>query len=210
MLGALEHQLTPSNFSVLMARDDVGIADVDGVEMFYDTADGSVSEQIKKGVYEPHITALFRQICKSGMTVVDVGANIGYYTLLASELVGAQGRVVAIEPNSENCRLLLSSIRLKEVRSNVTVLPVACDERLGWAYYSRHIGSNGGFIEPDDLFGRPGTVVPTFALSEIVDGPVDLVKLDVEGAEYRIATGARELIERAKTVDRLGAEPGHA
>jgi FkbM family methyltransferase len=200
MLGVVEHQLVPSNFSVFLTKDDVGLADVDGVEMFYDKADRSVSFQIQQGIYEPHITALFKRLCKPGMTVVDVGANIGYYALLASGLVGPKGRVVAIEPNSENCRLLLSSVRLKDERTNIVLLPVACDEAMGWAYYSKHIGSNGGLVDSDDLLARPGTVVPTFQLQDIVRDRVDLIKLDVEGAEYRIVAGARELIEREKPI----------
>jgi FkbM family methyltransferase len=200
MLGATEHQLTPSNFSVLLNANDVRLANVGGIEMFYDVADSSVSFQIRQGIYEPHITALFKRICKPGMTVVDVGANIGYYALLASELVGSQGQVIAIEPSSENCRLLLSSMRLKDERSNITVLPVACDAQTGWAYYSRHIGSNGGFIQPDDLLATPGTVVPTFPLQDLVKRRVGMIKLDVEGAEFRIVDGARELIERDKPI----------
>jgi FkbM family methyltransferase len=199
MLGAIEHQLAPSRFSIQVTNDDAKLVTVDGVDLFCDVADRSVSFQLQLGVYEPHITALFKRICKPGMTVVDVGANVGYYALLASDLVGPEGRVIAVEPSSENCRLLLSSMRLNQ-RTNIVLFPVACDAQPGWAYYSKHIGSNGGFVEDEDLLSHPGVVVPTFRLQDLVDGPVDLLKLDVEGAEDRVVSGAHDLIEKYRPI----------
>jgi len=154
---------------------------------------------LQAGDYEPHLTSVFKRFCQPGMTVVDIGANIGYYSILASELVGPQGQVFAIEPNSENCRLLVSSMRLTG-RTNITLLPVACDDRTGWAYYSTHIGSNGGLVDKEDLLASPGTVVPTFKLDDLVDAPVGMLKMDVEGAEARVVAGARKLIERHRPV----------
>jgi FkbM family methyltransferase len=133
------------------------------------------------------------------MTVVDVGANLGYYSLLASRLVGTAGRVIALEPNSENCRLLLSSLRLNGT-ANVELLPVAADVATGWAYYSTHVGSNGGLVDDGDLLDHPGVVVPTFRLDQLVTGPVDFLKMDVEGAEGRVVRGATGIIERDRPV----------
>ncbi len=199
MLGAVEHQLALTNFSIQLSRDDVTLARVGDIELLCDTADRSVSLTLQAGEYEPHLTAVFERFCRPGMTVVDVGANVGYYSMLASALVGSEGRVIAIEPSSENCRLLLSTMRLKG-RTNVTVLPVACDAQTGWAYYSTHIGSNGGLVDDEDLLANPGTVVPTFRLDDLVDEPVGLLKIDVEGAEARVVAGARKLIERYRPV----------
>jgi FkbM family methyltransferase len=199
MLGAVEHQLAPTSFSVQLTRDDVSLVRVGDIELFCDTADRSVSLTLQAGDYEPHLTSVFKRFCQPGMTVVDIGANIGYYSILASELVGPQGQVVAIEPNSENCRLLVSSMRLTG-RTNITLLPVACDDRTGWAYYSTHIGSNGGLVDKEDLLASPGTVVPTFKLDDLVDAPVGMLKMDVEGAEARVVAGARKLIERHRPV----------
>ena len=142
---------------------------VGGVELFCDAADAAVTPGLLSGRYEAHLSAVFERYCKSGMTVVDVGANLGYYSLLASGLVGPSGRVIALEPNSENCRLLLSSLRLNDI-TNVQLRPVAADTTTGWAYYSTHVGSNGGLIEGGDLLSHPGTVVPTFRLDDLVEG----------------------------------------
>ncbi len=199
MLGAVEHQLAPTAFSSQLSGDDVAKVRVGDVELLCDTADRSVSLTVRSGDYEPHLTAVFKRFCKAGMTVVDVGANIGYYSMLASDLVGPAGKVIAIEPNSENCRLLLSTMRLQN-RANISLLPVACDKQTGWAYYSSHIGSNGSLVDDDDLLASPGTVVPTFRLDDLVDEPVGLLKMDVEGAEARVVAGAQKLIERHRPV----------
>jgi FkbM family methyltransferase len=199
MLGAVEHQDAPTPFSVQVMRDEVVRCDVGPVELLCDPADGAVAPGLRSGSYEPHLTSVFERYCTPGMTVVDVGANLGYFSVLASRLVGPTGRVIALEPNSDNCRLLLSSLRDQRI-TNVELLPVACDARAGWAYYSSHVGSNGGLIDDRDLLERPGAVVPTFRLDDLVTGPVGLLKLDVEGAEGRVVQGATALLERDRPV----------
>lgn len=199
MLGTIEHQVAPTAFSVQLTEGDAVRCTVGGVELLCDVADAAVTPGLCSGQYESHLTAVFERYCRPGMTVIDVGANIGYYSLLASRLVGPTGRVVALEPNSENCRLLLSSLRLSDV-SNVQLLPVAADAATGWAYYSTHVGSNGGLIEEGDLLSQPGTVVPTFRLDDLVEGPVDFLKMDVEGAEGRVIEGATRIIERDRPI----------
>jgi FkbM family methyltransferase len=199
MLGTIEHQVAPTAFSVQLAAEDAVRCTVNGVELFCDAADAAVTPGLRSGEYEPHLTAVFERYCTPGMTVVDVGANLGYYSLLASKSVGPSGKVIAMEPNSENCRLLLSSLRLGGI-TNVELIPVACDRSTGWAYYSTHVGSNGGLIDEDDLLAHPGVVVPTFRLDDLVAGPVGFLKMDVEGAEGRVVSGATRLIERDRPI----------
>jgi FkbM family methyltransferase len=199
MLGSIEHQMAPTPFSVQLSEEDVLRCRVGSVELLADAADAAVTPGLRSGQYESHLTAVFERYCTPGMTVVDVGANLGYYSLLAAHLVGPSGKVVALEPNSENCRLLLSSLRLAGV-TNVELLPVAADERSGWAYYSTHIGSNGGLVDDADLLAHPGTVVPTFPLDDLVAGPVAFLKMDVEGAEGRVVKGAARIIEHDRPI----------
>jgi hypothetical protein len=84
--------------------------------------------------------------------------------------------------------------------SNVDLLPVAADSAPGWAYYSTHVGSNGGLIDDGDLLARFGVVVPTFRLDDLVEGPVGLLKMDVEGAEGRVVAGATRIIEQDRPI----------
>ncbi len=199
MLGSIEHQRAPTAFTVQLTEEDAVHCHVGSVELLADAADAAVTPGLRSGEYEPHLTAVFERYCTPGLTVVDVGANLGYYSLLAAQLVGPEGRVVALEPNSENCRLLLTSLRLAGLE-NVELLPVAADVTTGWAYYSTHVGSNGGLVGDADLLSRPGVVVPTFPLDDLVTGPVGFLKMDVEGAEGRVVRGAARLIERHRPV----------
>jgi FkbM family methyltransferase len=123
--------------------------------------------------------------------------------MLAAVLVGPAGHVIAVEPWSENCRLLLASLHLNGF-DQVELWPVALDRTRHWAHFMTHVGSNGGLIgdDADDLASGRGTIVPTFPLDELLgdDRPVDLVKIDVEGAEHRVLMGAQRSLERCRPV----------
>src|SRR2546421_6316813 len=129
------------------------------------------------------------------MVVVDVGANLGFHSMLAANLVGRSGKVLCIEPNSENCRLILLSIDENQF-SQVVLYPVALSNRQGYALFTAHIGSNGGFLPAteESLLSPNCVVVPTFPLDALIQGKVDFMKIDTEGAEGLIIGGAKSLI----------------
>lgn len=137
------------------------------------------------------------------MTVIDVGANVGWFTMLAAALVGDSGSVIAVEPWSENCRFLITSLQHNGFR-HVELWPFALDRERGWAHFMIHVGSNGGLIgaEADDIASGRGTIVPTFTLDEFVDDDrqIDFLKIDVEGAEHRVVTGSQRTLERCRSV----------
>src|SRR5262249_1136111 len=152
--------------------------------------------------YEPHLTRFFEQHIREGMTVVDVGANVGYYTLLAARLVGSEGRVIAFEPNSENCRLILLSLHRNGL-GHVALYPLGLSDRPGLAYFSTHLGSNGGFLSSAEatLLNPNCFVIATMRLDDLTAvTDVDLLKLDTEGAEGLIVAGARGLLARDRPI----------
>lgn len=204
LLGATERQFAPSPVTVRFGADDVVVRQFESFALVLDTADSAVSRPIaERDVWEPHATAIFREYVQPNMTVVDVGANVGWFTMLAASLVGDGGRVVAVEPWSENCRLLLASLRLNRF-NHVELWPVALDQTRRWAHFMTHVGSNGGLIaeDPDALASGRGTIVPTFAFDDLLgaDERIDLIKIDVEGAEWRVVTGAVRSLERCRPV----------
>src|SRR5277367_4558563 len=146
ILSTFDRQFFPSPVTVRFGPDDIVTHRLDnGITLFLDREDGAVSRPILAGDYEAHLVPVFERFCRPGMTVVDVGANLGLYTLLASKLVGPTGRVVAIEPSSENCRLILLSVEANRAE-NVELLPLALDRGRGWSNLSGHFGSNGGLV----------------------------------------------------------------
>jgi FkbM family methyltransferase len=135
---------------------------------------------------------------RSGDVVYDIGANVGSYTILASVLVGPQGRVVAFEPVAENVRYLKQHIHLNRLR-NVDVVEAAVGEASGTARFEPH---------PDRLQGRidaGGTqLVAVVSLDDLLrEGKTpapDCLKIDVEGGEVSVLEGAADLLRSVRPV----------
>lgn len=201
-LGAVDQQTTPTPMAIRWRADDLDSVRVGEIDLAIDRADASVSIQVadQQG-YEPHVTAAIERVLTPGATFVDVGANIGFHTVTAAQIVGPHGRVVAIEANPENARLLNHTVT-RNALANVTVLPLAASDRLGGATFGSHIGSNGGLLDDTSATvesGR-GSVVPTIPLDALGLDHVALMKLDVEGGEALVIDGAVGVIGRARPV----------
>jgi FkbM family methyltransferase len=203
LLGATERQFAPSPVTVRFGPEDIVVRRFDRFDLWLDAADAAVSQPIaERKVWEPHTTAVLERFLRPGMTALDIGANVGWFTMLAAVLVGPSGSVIAVEPWSENCRLLITSLQRNNFE-NVELWPIALDSDRRWAHFMTHVGSNGGFIgaQLDDIASGRGTIVPTFTLDELVgDRRVDLVKIDVEGAEHRVVLGGQRTLERCRPV----------
>lgn len=191
-----QHLDTP--LIIRFSEEDVLYVPVTGIELAIDRADTYFSIPFfqRVGAYEPHVFRFLEERVRPGMTFVDIGANLGYFTVLASKWVGPEGRVIAFEPASENNRLILLSLA-RNGCENVTLHPLALSGGRGLAYYSNFVGPNGGFLPPGEATLRSGgcVVVPTVALDEMIDRPVHVIKLDVEGAEGFVLAGAKRTIE---------------
>jgi FkbM family methyltransferase len=154
------------------------------------------------GCYEESKHLAFKRFLQPGATFVDVGCNKGDFTLLASRLVGPQGRVLSFEPHPENCRWIRKSIAKNEY-SNISLHEMALSDSNGTAQL--HIGEKSGFHTL--LAGQPqreqGIIeVKTRRLDDLLaevgfDRPVNALKIDVEGADMHVLRGARETIARS-------------
>lgn len=152
------------------------------------------------GTFEPNEFAFLGQILKPGMTMLDVGANEGLYTLFGANRVGATGRVVAFEPSSRERRRLQHNVARNRL-GNVTVVPAAIGGSEGTAALQIasgvHSGHNTlGALIYDDAPAVGVEHVPVERLDSVVDrlglARVDIVKIDVEGAEMHVLDGARK------------------
>jgi FkbM family methyltransferase len=171
-----------------------------------------LSEQIQRqiyfGLYEPTETPIFRGLVRPGDVVLDVGANVGYYTLTAAELCGESGQVHAFEPIRENCARIEDGVALNGLR-NVTVNCVAVNDgaEAQITLYLRQSGGNSGWasIVPSPTRGNTEYVVPAISIDRYVAergiGRVSLMKLDCEGAELLALRGARELLSSSNAPD---------
>jgi FkbM family methyltransferase len=168
-----------------------------GFRMFVDPEDLAVGKHISAGVmYEPPVTAAFFELVRPGSGVLDIGANIGWFSLLAAKLAGSEGRVSAVEPNPMNARALEASRALNGF-DQLQVIQAAAGEGVGiLALYTS--GSNGVAVpvggEPDRILSSE--TVPVLALDDLIHHRVDVVKIDVEGAELLALRGAERLLRR--------------
>ncbi len=149
------------------------------------------------GRMEREQTAAMAEVLKPGGIFFDIGANVGYYTILASRLVRDGGKVVSFEPVPRNLEFLQRHVELNDIE-NVTVMPFAVSNENSTVRFA--IGPNNamGHIDPDG-----GLLVETVTLDTIIDELSllpDVLKMDVEGAERNVLLGAVKLFERAKPI----------
>lgn len=145
------------------------------------------------GSYEYEKRRLFEQIVKEGHVVYDIGANVGFYSLLSSRLVGATGQVFAFEPLESNVLFLKRHLELNRI-INTNVLQVAVTEKSGTAFLIE--GPTRSMARLADAGDIPVQAVAVDALVNNGDlAPPDVIKIDVEGAELSVLRGAQSTIK---------------
>lgn len=142
------------------------------------------------------IHRLLDRLIEPGATVVDVGANIGYNTVHAARRTGSRGRVVAVEPTPDNLEVLRRNLDDSGC-TNVTVEPVAVGKAAGSRdlFVRGDVSAVNSFF-PESCYAHVTRVlpVPVVRLDDLVDGKVDVVKIDVEGAELEVLEGMARLL----------------
>jgi FkbM family methyltransferase len=168
-----------------------------GSRMLVETGDLIGSVLAVSGVWEPHVTAAFRRLLAAGDVCIDVGANIGYFTLLASRLVGPSGHVYAFEPGSRAYAALRANLDLNG-STNVTAIEAAAGEAEGQALLSPPAPGNLASAS----LRRSASGSTTVAVQRVDSAVraddfarVRLVKIDVEGYEMEVLKGLEGLFE---------------
>ena len=171
-------------------------AEIEGRKMFLDDDDCMLLSL--KGVYEPVTTRFVKEMVRPGDVVVDIGANIGYYTLLFSELTGPGGKVLAFEPHPANCALLRKNVEANGL-ANVEVFERAASNRSGKARL--YLDRDGGAMYHSliDLGERTSFLdVDCVRLDDFLagrEGHLDIIKIDVEGGEGLALEGMGRILE---------------
>ncbi len=168
-----------------------------------------VPHLIRDGWFDRNLTTAISARLKPGMTFVDIGANFGTYTLIGAGLVGEQGRVIAIEPAPAIAALLFESITMNGFAARTDLLRCAVGADNGTATlheFATRQGSNTLLLAIADAahadYGETITAreVPCRTLDAIVADltpeRIELVKIDVEGFEHAVLTGARDTLAR--------------
>ena len=162
---------------------------------------------VVNGNDEPHNDRhVFVSHLREGMTVMDVGANLGLYSLLISRAVGPSGKVYAFEPVPEFFAQLKEHLALNNAASVIPV-PIALSDEKGIAKMSVKGGASSLFRHVSDEFVE----VQMERLDDFVEGEgierVDAIKIDVEGAELKVIRGADKTIRRNKPILMVEVSP---
>ena len=143
---------------------------------------------------------MFRDVLRPGMAAIDIGANIGVFSMLAASLVGPTGWVLGIEPNPRNARMAEASRRLNGF-GHLTILQAAAGRAPGLLAINTSF-SNGTTSSVEDASLLVTDTVGCVAVDPLVPRGrrIGLIKLDVEGAEYNALFGCQALLRHHRPV----------
>ena len=174
--------------------------EINGSKMLLATADSYPPADMVVGRFEPQTTELIKRLVKPGTNIIDIGADVGYYTLLVARLCGPEGKVFAFEPDPTNHSLLTKNVAVNGLE-NVTITNGAAADQTGYATLyltsldtGRHSTYQHGLPEKGSVAVQ-STTIDQF-LSEQGWPEIGLVKIDVEGAEKDVLMGMRQLLEK--------------
>jgi len=168
--------------------------------MFVDLKDAGdlVHILVSKGIYDPLMTKVLQDIIKPGMNVIDIGANIGYFTLILADQVGSAGLVLAIEPEQRNFDLLERNVGLNGYLTRVQCIQVAISNEnsvgtlfISDKYYGSHVLVNQSLDVTEGRLVRIKTVTLDHLFKEHI---IHFVKVDVQGVELDVLEGMETLL----------------
>ena len=204
-IRVLMHYIYRATKKISIDSNTEPIVEVNGYKLSVNPKDpGISSELLLFKTHEPITTKLISRTLKKGITCLDIGGNLGYYTLLESKIVGNKGKVIVIEPSPENFRYLQKNLKLQDT-SNVEAYNFAAGDKNGYTRFLIYEQSNGCMTIPEgeeaqfpgDVIKVPSKKIDSF-LEEIQVNKIDFIRMDVEGYEYHIFQGMKNTLEKFK------------
>lgn len=191
--------------SRLKAIDDKIVTIIHGQKMYLNSNDFGISKELAiYHTHEPVATSLIKKSIKKGMTIVDIGANIGYYVLAESQLIGSEGRIIAIEPNKKNVELLKLTVKENNLK-NIKIIEAAIGDydRNGKLYLSNRASNCHSLISSYDKNKNEYQIVKVYKLDTLIKKlniPVHLVRMDIEGYEAQAINGMSKILKKYKPI----------
>lgn len=167
-------------------------------EFFYLENDRYIGQRVALGKYEPYETQLILRQVKAGDVVVDVGANIGYYTLLLANKVGKTGKVYAFEPDIINFEILVKNIKENNLE-NVVAINAAAGSKEG----KLELHKSEDNLGDHKLYGDDKEIeeVKTIKLDDYLKNiKINLMKIDTQGWEPEVIGGVKKIIKRDEPI----------
>jgi len=175
-----------------------------GVKMYLDITNPYTWDLVEGREHETKVTDAFVKNIKEGDTVIDVGANIGEFSLIASKKVGLKGKIISIEPLKQAAIWLEKNYSLNGF-SNYEILEKAMGSKTGtMTLYKKSESSETGILDPEitekELLSSGKIIVDTIdnLISSRNIGTVEMLKIDVEGYEYEVLCGCKDSFKGKK------------
>jgi len=192
------NKAAPSGLAVV----NIAAGPLEGMPMLLDM---QTEKDFWLGTYEPEMQSALGELIKPGMTVYDVGANVGYVTLMLGKLVGAQGKVFAFEALPDNVERLRRNVELNGFNNRVNLFSGAVAAGAGEVRFLVHasggMGKAAGSAGREEHYQREITV-PCISLDTFVyeqdNPPPQAVKMDIEGGEVMALPGMARVLAEAR------------
>lgn len=198
----LPEPIKQAGFKVF-AKLKPSVANVLGHTIYLNPSDRIISHHLLFfGIFEPYETSLFLEALTSDMTVVDIGANIGYYTILAAEKIGPAGHIIAFEPEPQNFSLLKKNVTVNDVK-NASLFQKAVSDRESKIKLYLAAENMGDHRIYDPSGTREFVEIEAIVLDDFLEShglKPDIIKMDIQGAELKAFEGMRRTLAEAKTL----------
>lgn len=175
----------------------------------------NINNEYILGLYEKSLELKLHKILSKGNTFYDIGAHIGYFSLVASKFVGEKGNVFSFEPFPGNFKLLTDHIQINSIK-NIFAYNYAVSDKNGVVYFTNDENDmSNTYIESSPMFDTESEKIrcETITLDSLLERNEitlpDFVKIDVEGAEYDVLNGMQQILSKSKPVIHLSTHDNH-
>jgi len=203
-LISIKNHIILNFYRKFLSRNGLIVKDIHGYKMYLDISyPGVARELVVYGTREKLEVQIVKKELKSGMNILDIGANIGYYALMEASIVGPKGKVYAIEPEPRNFELLAKNIKLNDYGNIIETYPFAVSNKNGAErLYLSEFANLHTLVAPDNTGMGTGSFldVKTIRVDDFLNDklPVSLIRMDIEGFECEAIDGMLRTLEQSE------------
>ena len=171
---------------------------IKGVFVYYNSLDRMIATILWKfGFLEGYEMNLFLSFLKEGDVMLDVGANMGVYSLISSSKIGRNGKIIAFEPDSDNFKIIKKSIEVNRF-NNISVFPFAVSDKEEQIFFEKNTFNSGNHHIRKKKTSVTQSSIDAIKLDDFLkkEEKIDIIKMDIQGAEFFAFHGMKEIIEK--------------